>query len=497
MSDSNNNSGMKSIDFFMLGFGSMIGVGWTVSLNNWFYTAGGVFGTILAFLVGTLLVIPIGLCYGEMTSALPVSGGAMAFAYRAEGSRLSFLGGWLTTLAYIVLLPWELIYINHILGKLFPILTSGLPLYTVLGFDVYLGQLASGLLLTLLMFFINLKGAEVTGKWQTRLTTTILLSAAIIIISVLFKAKLDNLFPIYQAVEGQEHSNFFGGFISMLVIVPFFMAGFDAIPQAIEDAEDGIRPRKISKIIILAIACAGLFYIIIVATSALAIPWREFMQLDSPALAFLFKEVFPYPLGSLLYYITILGALAGLLSTYNGMFIAATKLLHSMGRSHLLPNIFSNTTKSGAPITAITFCGLATLIGPIFGTSVITPLTNVGSLAFVCGWLITCYSTLALRENEKNLQRPILAGKNRNIIKLSIVISAVLILLTILPFSPGFMSYNSLIIFVFWIILGFFFHFISENTGENISELERYGLMFQEVDLAPPPHIIEESNDWL
>lgn len=102
-------SGLKGLDFFMLRFGSMIGVGWTVSLNNWFQTSGGVLGTVLAFLLETLMVIPIGLCYGELTSAMPVSGGAMAFAYRAEGSSFSFLGGWLTSLAYIVLLPWEMI----------------------------------------------------------------------------------------------------------------------------------------------------------------------------------------------------------------------------------------------------------------------------------------------------------------------------------------------------------------------------------------------------
>ncbi len=31
----NKNSGFRMIDFFMLGFGAMIGVGWTVSLNDW------------------------------------------------------------------------------------------------------------------------------------------------------------------------------------------------------------------------------------------------------------------------------------------------------------------------------------------------------------------------------------------------------------------------------------------------------------------------------
>lgn len=478
----NSSSGLKAIDFFMLGFGSMIGVGWTVSLNDWFYTSGGVFGTILAFIIGTLMVIPIGLCYGEMTGALPVSGGAMAFAYRAEGSRLSFLGGWLTALAYIVLLPWELIYINHILGIIFPILTSGSPLYTIFGFEVYLGQLISGIALTIIMVIINLSGTENSGKWQTKLTSTILFVAIIIIIFSLLKADFNNLFPVYKPVENQNHNSFFGGFINMLVIVPFFMAGFDAIPQAVEDAEDDIEPDRLSKVIVFTIIAAGLFYILIVFSSASAVSWTTFINLESPPLAFLLKKLYPGVIGNLLYYLTLIGALAGLLSTYNGMFIAATKLLFSMGRSHLIPVVFSRTSTSDAPIVSILFCGIATILGPIFGTSVITPLTNVGSLSFVCGWLITCYSTFALRLYEKNLYRPIKAGNGRFVIKVSIAISIVLILLSVLPFSPGFMTYQSLGIFIVWIILGIIFYTISQKTGKHISEKRRYEIIFENVD---------------
>ncbi len=474
-----NKLGMRTIDFFMLGFGSMIGVGWTVSLNEWFYTAGGVYGTILAFIIGTLMVIPIGLCYGEMTGAMPYSGGAMVFAYRAEGRKLSFLGGWLTSLAYIVLLPWELIYINHILGIFFPILTSGSPLYTIFGFEVYFLQLITGIALTLLMVYFNYKGAELSGKLQTKLSSTILVAAIIIVIFCFLRADFSNLNPVYMEIEGRSHSSFFDGFISMLVIVPFFMAGFDAIPQAIEDAHDDLRPKRISKIIVLTIIAAGLFYTLIIIASASSIPWTDFASLDSPALAFMFNRIYDNPLGAILYYITLIGALAGLLSTYNGMFIAATRLLSSMGRSFLIPNIFSKESEHGSPIVAIIFCGIATLIGPVFGTSVITPLTNVGSLSFVLGWLITCYSTLILRKNEKKLHRPIRAGKGRLIIYLSILISLALSILSIIPSSPGFMTYESLIIFTIWIILGVIFYIMSHHVGDNISEEERYDIIFQ------------------
>lgn len=81
---------LKILDFFMLGFGSMIGVGWAVSSNRWLSQAGGPNAAFLGFIIGTLLLIPIGLSYGEMISVLPVSGGVMAHAYAAFGSFASF-----------------------------------------------------------------------------------------------------------------------------------------------------------------------------------------------------------------------------------------------------------------------------------------------------------------------------------------------------------------------------------------------------------------------
>lgn len=186
---------------------------------------------------------------------------------------------------------------------------------------------------------------------------------------------------------------------------------------------------------------AGLFYILIIFASASAYPWSEFANLESPALAFMLRGIYSSRVGVLLYYITMFGSLAGLLSTYNGMFIASTRLLYSMGRSKLLPEFFSKKSKTDNPMFAILFCGLATLIGPFFGTSVIGPLTNVGSLSFVMGWFITSYSTWKLRRFEGDLKRPIKAGKDMKIILLSLGISGLLILLSVIPGSPGFMSY--------------------------------------------------------
>ncbi len=62
----------------------MIGVGWITALGGWFEQAGPV-GAMLAFTLGGTLMLVIGLCYAEVTPMLPVTGGEVAYAYKAYG----------------------------------------------------------------------------------------------------------------------------------------------------------------------------------------------------------------------------------------------------------------------------------------------------------------------------------------------------------------------------------------------------------------------------
>jgi len=75
-----------------LGVGSIIGVGWVVVAGDWL-VRGGPLGAILGFIIGGLLLIFVGLCYAELTPAIPVAGGEVAFSFKAFGVGPSFLTG--------------------------------------------------------------------------------------------------------------------------------------------------------------------------------------------------------------------------------------------------------------------------------------------------------------------------------------------------------------------------------------------------------------------
>src|SRR5262249_18526873 len=91
---------LGSFQFFTLAFGPVVGVGWAVVLGDWLRQAGPL-GAILGLASGGVVILLIGLCYAEVATMLPVSGGEVAFAYEAFGQRACFLTGWLLAFTYI------------------------------------------------------------------------------------------------------------------------------------------------------------------------------------------------------------------------------------------------------------------------------------------------------------------------------------------------------------------------------------------------------------
>ena len=90
MSNNPEKKGVSAIDFFCIGFGAIVGVGWAVAINGWMTSCGGPIPAAIGYIVALVMMIPIALCYCELVPMLPVAGGGMAFSYRAVNENVSF-----------------------------------------------------------------------------------------------------------------------------------------------------------------------------------------------------------------------------------------------------------------------------------------------------------------------------------------------------------------------------------------------------------------------
>jgi len=215
---------ISAIQFFTLGFGTIIGVGWVVVLGQWLSKAGPL-GAILGFAGGGLIMMLVALCYAEMSSQLPVAGGEVAYAYELYGVNASFAIGWVMTLVYIATTTFEALSVGWVAGALLEGF-EGRILYTVRGDPVYLGSLALGLGGMGLLTYLNYRGAKAATRFQDVLTYGVLGCSLIFITAGLVWGKVSNLEPLFQ-----ETSSVGMGIAGVLALRPSGTADSTSSPK--------------------------------------------------------------------------------------------------------------------------------------------------------------------------------------------------------------------------------------------------------------------------
>ena len=470
--------GVSALDFFCIGFGAIVGVGWAVSINGWMSGSGGPIPASLGYLLCLLIMVPFGLVYAELVPMLPVAGGGSAFAYAAFGEKVSFLSGWAAFGAFVAIIPWEAIQVTDVLAYLFPALTAGDPMYTIMGSDIYLTTILIGTVFTVLLFLLNKKGLSSAAFIQKFLCVFLVAAGVIGAIAGLVGGGMDNIQPLYAPAEGANHSSLFGGAFGILCTAAFFLAGFETIPQGVEDAGGDIK--TVGTTVVASVALACVFYAVLLFCFGYAYPWQEFLTLDRPAAANMFKFVFEGGAGVALYWLITIGALAGLFTTWNGFFTASANLLMAMGRAKMIPGWFA-VQKDGVAIHGLYVVALLSFLGPFLGYNMIDTVTCFSATAFIMSWMISALALLKLRKTMPNADRPYRLATP--IAYWAAIAGVVYFVGALLPVSPWFAGGKAVTVFVVYLVIGWVLYFATGSSRKKLSPQERERSMFGELDL--------------
>ena len=323
---------LSTRQIFSLGFGTIIGVGWVIVLGEWLGQAGPV-GAAGAFLAGGLLMVMVGLCYAEMASLIPASGGEVAYTYEVFGAGPCFAVGWLLLLVWVATTTFEAISVGWIASALVPA-SEGPALYWSLGAPVHLGSLLLGLGGMLLLTLLNYRGAKEAARFQEILTLILIVAAAGFVAAGIGWGSVTHLRPFFgENVSGSALT----GMLAVFVAAPFWLGGFSVIPQVMEERAPGTSSRLAARMIVLSIALAAAFYALVILSAAMTTPWRDLLDLELPA-----AGAFQIAVDSPVMAKVVLGvALLGLITTWNAVFIAGSRVLFALGRARLLPAWFS------------------------------------------------------------------------------------------------------------------------------------------------------------
>lgn len=417
---------------------------------------------------------------------MPVAGGSMAFSYKAFNKTASFVSGWASYGAFVAILPWEAIQITDILGYLFPGLKAGAPLYTVMGSDVYPASILIGLFFSVLLFALNRRGFSSAATFQRILCLLLVGTAALGVIASLIGGNAKNLEPLYdvsdptiygEGLKQVSHHWFLGGVLAIVAQAAFFLAGFETIPQGIEEAGGSIK--SVGKTVVLSVGSACVFYAVLLIGFGYAWPWKEFAVMERPAASVLFTFLFPGRVGNILYWIITLGALAGLLTSWNGFFTPSANLLMSMGRARFLPSVFAVQDKNGVAVHAQKIALLLSAVGPFLGANLIDAITCFSSAAFVLSWLLTAVSLVRLRVKNPTANRPYRIPGGIFVGIFASLVSAAVLFFMFLPTSPFFIGKVTVAMFAVWMSLGFILFLFNKRERRLITEEEINNSIFQ------------------
>lgn len=419
----------------------MIGVGWVTALGSWFEQAGPV-GAMLAFLAGGGLMITIGLCYAELTPMLPVAGGEVAYAYRASGTGKAFIVGWFLAFGYLSVSAFEAISVGRVIAYLIPGFERW-PLYDVAGSTIHGSSLLLGIITTGAITWVNYRGVKSAMRLQVALTAAFVLVTMVFVGAGFAGGELRHMTPLLP----EPGAGSWGGVLAVFVTVPFWFVGFDTIPQGAEEANADIPPRRLGMVILLSIAMATAFYIALVMSVAVTGPWLELVGAELPT-ADAFGRVFQ---SQWLVKLVLLAALLGLFTSWNGFFLAGSRVLFALGRGRIVSPAMGRTdARFGTPAVAVMLSGAVTLLGALLGRGAMLSFVNVGSFCIALAFLGVTQATLTLRRIAPDHPRPYLIPGGRLVPLLAALGSAGVLLAMVVPTSPA-----ALKPLEWWILLGF------------------------------------------
>ena len=454
-------------DYVAIGLGAILGVGWVVYAGQW-VLAGGVLGAILAFALGGLCLLPVGKCYAELTSAIPVTGGEIAFGYLAFGPVAAFAVGWALSLAYLAVIPFETIAIGAMVEAIVPALKSE-PLYNLGGYPVALSTVLPGLLAAIGVAVLNLRGNAGSARFQFFALLAMLLCALVFCSVAVWKGDTANLQPLFADHAPGATASLWtlvpASIASVLVIVPFFLMGFDCIPQVAEEAGLQMSPRRLGVAIVATIVLGALFYVLVILALGIAVSGEDLRlivaQPDVMPMAEVFRSSFE---SEWMARLVLVAALLGLITTLNGIFIAGTRILFALGRGALLPSWFSAIHPTyHTPVNAIAVAGGLACAGPLIGKAGLAPIVSSFSFIICVVMLMTVSSTLWLRKTRPQLPRPYRI--HTGTIWAGIAVTLSLLALMLVPGSPGQLGVVEFTVLGVWALLGVLFYAYQSRRG--------------------------------
>ena len=375
----------RSLGPFMLwglGVGDVISgmyFGWNLGLPQ-----SGTLGLAIATFFIIIMYITFTFSYTELACAIPKAGGVFDYATRSMGRNIGFIAGMAQIIEFVFAPP----AIAAAIGAYFHIFFPGIPV------------IAIAIVAYILFTGLNIYGVKAAAAFELIITIFAVFELLLFVGVTLPHFKFANL----------QHNAFPSGWKGVWVSVPFAVWFFLGLEGVANVAEETVNPQKNvligfgSALLTLIILCALVFVacIGVGGWEAIVYPSPGAEPSDSPlpmALAQITGN------DGLLYHLLITIGLMGLVASFHGLILAASRATYEFGRIGCIPDFFGKVNvKTKTPVNALLLNMMIGIIALLTGkTGDIITLAVFGAITL---YIFGTIAVLVLRKKEPTLHRP-------------------------------------------------------------------------------------------
>ena len=460
---------LSQADVFALAVGVMVGWGVFVMPGTTFLPVAGPLGTLIAFAIGTAVMLVIGSNFAFLMEHNPGIGGVYSYTKETFGRDHAFLSSWFLCLSYLTI-----VFLNgtalFIVVRIMLNGHMGGFSYTVAGNEIYLTEVIISTLAFAGVGVLFIKATPILQKLFGVLV--FILVAGIAVTSVIC---------IPQAFKGNTVASFgslgvhpFYGVLSIVILAPWAFVGFDT--ACFDTAHFKFPMKKSRKVLFLSIITACLLYAAMALVAVSSVPdgyvsWGAYVA-DLGQL----KGIVSVPtfmaaqekMGNAGPVILAVTALAAIFTGIIGAYRAAMRVLSTMAEDRILSRKFRDTKYS------ILFIMVVSILLSMLGRNTLNWFVDLTSFGAIVGYGYTSAAAYKIGRTENN-RRAVVCGITGT------AISVIFCIVQIVPNLSAMeaMGSEAFLLLALWCLLGFIFYLrtVNETALAEFSGMSASGIV--------------------
>ncbi|MBO4793078.1 MAG: amino acid permease [Deltaproteobacteria bacterium] len=443
---------LSSLGALAFSIGTSLGWGAMVVISDTYLMKAGPMGSVLGLIAGAMIMLIISRNYAYMIHHFPKAGGAYTYSKETFGHDHAFLTAWFLILTYFTVLWANAMSIPLFAQYFFGGIFQFGYLYSLFGYDIYLGEVLVFTAVITLAAFLMLQKKSIIHWLMIGLVGIFVLGLAVVFGGT-FLPHDCSLAPAYVPAPSPLLQ-----IVGITIFSPWAFIGFESISHGAE--EFSFSRKRVFRIFVISVIFTTTLYIFITLLSITAYPpeyssWFEYIRdlknLEGVAKIPAFYAANHY-MGSFGIGVLTVSLLALVITSLFGNIAALSRLFYALGKNRILPAQFAEVNKEEVPDKAIFLIVCMSLFVPFLGRSAISWIVDVATLGSVFIYAFVSAATIKLAK----------AKQNKLEMWTGIIGSVIMIVFFIDIIMPNLISHESMatetyFLFIIWPILGFAF----------------------------------------